>query len=117
LRQLDGELVATTTHPDLLVYAYGGLILDRAGYRDAISAWMEGKESWKGSWVDTHVRVLSTDLAVFSGTMEDTVVFSDGRTLHYPSGSFAALFERTSEGWRFSVGGSSTGVGQPIEET
>jgi hypothetical protein len=114
--QLDGELIATTAHPDL-VFAYGGHVLNRDTYREAMVAWPEGKESWEGGWVETDVRVLSPDLAVFSGTMEFTVRYSDGRTLHFPNGAFAALYERTSEGWRWSVGGVSSGGGQPVDET
>lgn len=116
LRQFDGDLIAAAIHPDLAVFAYQGRILDRAGYRDAIVAWMEGKESYKGGWLDTHVRVISPDLAVFSATAEDTIQYSDGRTVHRPN-STVALFERTTEGWKWSVASHGPGVAQVIEET
>jgi ketosteroid isomerase-like protein len=115
-REMDMEKVASVAHPDLLAYPFVGQVLNWTEFREALLAWAEGKESWAAHWVDTNVRVISPDLAVFSATTVDTVWFSDGRVIHYPSNATAFLFERTPDGWKFSMGGPSNSAPQPVEE-
>jgi len=114
-REMDMEKVGSVAHPDLLTYPYSGRVLNRTEFIETSLAWAEGRGYWAISWVDTNVRVLSPDLAVFSGTSVDTVTFSDGRAFHYPSNAYAFLFERTPDGWKFSMGGPSSPARQPVE--
>jgi uncharacterized protein (TIGR02246 family) len=114
-REMDMEKVAGLAHPNELIYPYVGQVLDWSGYRDAILAWAEGKAAYKGGWTSTKVRVLSPDLAVFSGTSTDTLTYSDGRIFEYPNNAMAFLLERTSDGWRFSMGGASNAARRAIE--
>jgi len=114
-REMDLEKVGSVTHPDFLTYPYSGSVQNRAEFVEGGLAWAEGKESWAISWVDTNVRVLSPDLAVFSGTSVDTLTYSDGRVIQYPSNAYAFLLERTADGWKLSVGGPSAAPGQAVE--
>jgi ketosteroid isomerase-like protein len=115
LRDLDVESYARTAHPDLLTWPAGGQLMNRSQYKDALLAWAEGKESWSGGWIESKVRVLSPDFAVFSGTYTDTIRFSDGRHLHWPEAVAVFLFERTPEGWKFIMGGESAAPPEPVE--
>ena len=115
LRNLDMDKALRNAHPDLLVWAAGGGISNAAAYRDGMYAWAEGKESWKGRWVETNVRVLTPDLAVFSGSYVDTILYSDGRHLHCPKCSAIFLFERTPDGWMYSMGAGSAVPAEPVE--
>lgn len=115
-REMDMEKVASVAHPDLLTYPFAGRVLDRPGFLESSLAWAEGKESWAINWTDVNVRVISQDLAVFSGTSVDTVTFSDGRAFYYPSNAYGFLFERTPQGWKFSVGGPSSPPRQAVDE-
>ncbi len=115
-REMDMESVAQIAHRDELLYPYVGRVLNWAGYRDALMAWAEGKASWGGQWTSTNVRVLSNDLAVFSATSTDTLAYSDGRVFEYPNNAMAFLLERTSDGWKFSMGGASNVARRAIEE-
>ena len=115
-REMDMEKVGSVAHPDFLTYPYSGRVVNRSEFVETSLAWAEGKESWAISWVDTNVRVLSPDLAVFSGTSVDTLTFSDGRAFYHPSNAYAFLFERTPDGWKLSMGGPSAAPRQPIEE-
>ena len=116
LRELDVEGYALTAHPELLTWPGGGQLMNWSQYRDALMAWAEGKESWKGGWVESKVRVLSPNLAIFSGTYTDSIRFSDGRHLHWPEASAVFLFERTADGWKFIMGGESATPPQLVEE-
>lgn len=116
LRRLDMESVLLAAHPEVLVWPNGGRILSSAEYREGMYAWAQGKESWEGGWIDTTVRVLSPDLAVFSGTYVDTIEYSDGRRLHCPACSAVFLFERTVDGWKYTLGAGSSAPAQPVEE-
>lgn len=116
LRNLDIEEVIRTAHPDSLVWVTGGRIVNSAEYRDGMYAWAEGKESWRGGWLERSVQVLSSDLAVFFGTYVDTILYSDGRRLHCPECAALFLFERTADGWKYTVGAGSAAPAQPVEE-
>ena len=115
LRDLDMDKVLQSAHPDLLAWTAGGRIMNSAAYRDGMRAWAEGKESWSGRWVETDVRVLTPDLAVFSGSYVDTIQYSDGRYLHCPRCSAVFLFERTPDGWKYSMGAGSAVPAEPVE--
>jgi ketosteroid isomerase-like protein len=116
LRNLDIDEVLQSVHPDLLAWAAEGRVMNSVAYRDGMYAWAEGKESWRGGWVETTVRVLTPSLAVFSGTYVDTIQYSDGRFLHCPSCSAVFLFERTEDGWKYSMGAGSSAPAEPVEE-
>lgn len=115
LRNLDMDGVLQSAHPDLLAWAAGGRILNSAEYRDGLYQWANGKESWKGHWIERNVRVLTPDLAVFWGSYVDTIQYSDGRVLHCPRCSAVFLFERTPDGWRYSMGAGSSTPAEPVE--
>jgi ketosteroid isomerase-like protein len=115
LRNLDMDKVLRSAHPDLLVWAAEGRIMNAAAYRDGMHAWAEGKESWRGRWVETKVRVLTPDLAVFSGSYVDTIQYSDGRHLHCPKCSAVFLFERTTNGWKYTMGAGSAVPAEPVQ--
>jgi hypothetical protein len=112
--ELDMVKVVGTMHPDIR-FPYAGRILNKDGYREYLEGWVETKESWEGRWLDTQVRVLSPDLAVFSGTYTTTIHHSDGRISRTPEGSWVTLVERTPDGWRWSLGGASSGGSEDVE--
>ena len=115
LRNLDLEKVLQSAHPDLLAWAAGGRILNSAAYREGLYAWAAGKESWRGGWVQTNVRVLTPKIAVFSGTYVDTIQYSDGREVHCRSCSTVFLFERTAEGWKYPMGSGTAEDAEPVD--
>jgi uncharacterized protein (TIGR02246 family) len=114
--ELDMAKVVSVSHPDHTKVPYAGEILDRSGFQEFLDGWVEDKESWQGDWVDTHIRVLSPDLAAFSGTYSVDMTLSDGERRHYPSGAMVGLFERTEDGWRWSIRGSASSGYQLVEE-
>jgi hypothetical protein len=111
----DPGKIATTLHPDLPAILYAGRIWTRAEFPEGVAPWFEAREAYQGEWIETDVRVLSRDLAVFQASYRGTTKLTDGRTFHYPHSSSMALFERTSEGWRWTVGGTSAGPAELVE--
>ena len=55
LRDLDMDQVLQGAHPEQLSWAAQGRILNSFEYRDGMHAWADGKESWRGDWVETQV--------------------------------------------------------------
>ena len=109
------EKVTSTMHHDHLVVPYSGQILDYSSYAEFLDGWVEDKAAWDGEWLDAHVRVLSDDLAVFSGRYKMTMVMKEGEKRNFPGSAWAALFERTADGWRISLIGAGSGGYTVIE--
>jgi len=114
--ELNLEKINQTMHPDLMSFPLGGRLVNKSEYREYLDEWVADKESWKGSWHEMRVRVLSPNAAVFTGTYSDTIRYLDGQVRFYPQGAWVTLVERTPEGWKWSMGGQSASPFELISE-
>ena len=68
-------------------------------------------------WIDTEVRVLSPDAAVFIGTNSYTMTYRDDTPArHYPSNTTIMNLERTPDGWRLTSYQNATSGYEVVEE-
>ena len=115
--ELDMAKANETMHPDHMTFSYQGRIMNKADYREFLDGWVTNKESWQGHWLETNVRVLSPQAAVFVGTYTvDLMEYSDQPGRRYPQSAWTMLFEKTSDGWKWSMGGSSNSGYEAVEE-
>ena len=116
-RTMEAEVVGGWFHATETSFVWGGAILDQTGMVERLSSFMENFESWEGAWVETSVKVLNPDAAMFQGRYGSTIHYTDGRVLHWPeNANFTMLVERTPEGWRATVGDMDNGAYQVVEE-
>jgi hypothetical protein len=68
----------------------------------------EGKDGWKGYWVEINVRVITPEAVEFSGIMGDTIWYSDGRVREWP-GNCANVggMALSEEGWKYTIAAQS----------
>jgi hypothetical protein len=115
-RALDAEATSEWYHPTETSWAANGTVYDRAGLIELLVPFLGTMESWDGRWVETSVKVLNPNAAMFQGRYEATNYLTDGRVLHWPgTANFTMLMERTPEGWKATVGNWSNDSGQEIE--
>jgi hypothetical protein len=114
---MDCDETSRFYHPQFLAAASGGEILDYAAHNEGCQSFFEGKDGWKGYWVETNVRVISPDAAEFSAIMGDTVWYSSGLVRERP-GTCAnvGVMVRTDEGWKFTIAAQSCGSSRLLEE-
>lgn len=104
-------------HPTQTSFAWGGTIHDHDSFVERVNAFWESWETWEGQWVETTVKVLSPDAAMFQGEYEATIHYEDGRILHWPgNANFTSLVERTPDGWKVTIGNWGNGSYQVVEE-
>jgi hypothetical protein len=115
-RTLDAGTVGEWFHPTEVSWTSDGTIYDRAGLIEFLVSFLGTMESWAGGWVETRVKVLNPDAAMFQGRYEATDYLRDGRVLHWPgTANFTMLMERTPEGWKATIGNWSNDSGQEVE--
>jgi hypothetical protein len=115
-RTLDAATVGEWFHPTETSWASNGTVVDHAGLVEFLVSFLGTMESWDGAWVETRVKVLNPNAAMFQGRYEATDYLADGRVLHWPgTANFTMLMERTPEGWKATIGNWSNDSGQEIE--
>jgi fibronectin type 3 domain-containing protein len=116
-RTMDAEVVGEWFHPTETSFVWGGTINDRGGMIEHLRSFMEDFESWDGGWVETQVKVLTPDAAMFQGEFESTIHYTNGRVLRWPgNANFTMLMERTPEGWKVTIGDMDNGPSEVVEE-
>lgn len=115
--ELDCDKAGEALHPDLLAFPLDSRLLGQSEWLDACNHFLESVESLTGYWADANVRVLTPDLAVFTGYYGDTVYHIDGSVREWPGNcNRIALMERTEEGWKATIIAGTCGSGEPVED-
>ena len=114
----DPEGYVALFSPTGVSLAWGGTVhKDLQSIQDRVTAWWEGAESWEGSWVEKTVEVLRPDAAMFQGTYECTVHFSNGNVRNWPgTASWTALLRQEGDVWKITFADAEAATGVLIEE-
>jgi hypothetical protein len=84
--------------------------------RELTENWFNVYDSWEGAWLETTVKALNRDAALFQGTYRATVYYPDGRIANAPgNASWTNLLERTEDGWKITNGANAVGTVRRIE--
>jgi len=116
-RTMDAKAVGEWFHLTETSWVWGGTIHDQPSLVERLSSFMENWESWDGGWVETDVKVLNPDAAMFQGTYGSTIHYTDGRVLRWPgNANYTMLMERTPEGWKATIGDMDNGSYEVVGE-
>jgi hypothetical protein len=116
-RTMDAQAIGEWFHPTETSFVWGGTILDRVSLVESLGSFMENWASWDGAWVETEVKVLNPDAAMFQGMYGSTIHYTNGRVLRWPgNANYTMLMERTPEGWKVTVGDMDNGPSEVVEE-
>jgi len=116
METFDCDRLTKTLHPEHLAMAYGARLVGFDDWDGVCTGFFTTMESWTGYWADTEVRVLTPDLAVFTGYYGDTIHYSNGEVVTWPGNcAQVSLMERTEDGWKNSLFGQSCGSSQPVD--
>jgi hypothetical protein len=111
-RQLDPQMIMAHFHPTATSWVWASVPRGHGRVLELTENWVEGKESWEGSWTETTVKVFSQDAALFQGVYEATITYPDGRIVYFPNNaSWTLLLERTDDGWLGTIGDNGGGTG------
>jgi hypothetical protein len=117
-RANDCALSRSVWHPERIAQPRAG----KTGF--SVDDWIENctttmsnRASFSGEWMNTEVRVLSPNAALFEGTYTATYEYRDGSpSNHYPTAAQVMLFERTDTGWGLTFFVNSNGPTEPAGE-
>jgi hypothetical protein len=116
-RTMDAEAIGEWFHPTETSWVWGATIHDHASLVARLGSFMEDFESWDGGWVESNVKVLKPDAAIFQGKYESTIHYTSGRVLHWPgNANYTMLMELTPEGWRATIGDMDNGAYEVVQE-
>ncbi len=113
-RANDCQLARSIWNPTTMAQPYAGEIgLSVDDWINQCTTTIANRAAWTGQWMDTRVRVVSRDVALFEGTYTGTFEWRDGSPAsHYSTAAQTMLFERTDSGWGLTFFVNSNG---PVE--
>jgi len=114
----DAETFLTMFHPTKVSHAWGGRVW--TNHSELSEEWvsvMETTDSVKISWTDRNVRVLTDQTAMFQGSTELTIYYTDGRIVRYPgTAHWTGLFEPSEAGWKMTTSAYTFGGAQRLDQ-
>lgn len=112
--ETDCEATEALLHPDYWERLASGEARDISEWLDFCTRATTTRAGFSGDWIESKVRVISPDAAVFTGTFSPTYYRNDGRPpRHYLTSVQRLLIERTETGWGISW---MTNVNGPYED-
>lgn len=113
----DVELFLTMFHPTKVSHAWGSRVYDNHDELsdEWLSVWETG-DSVRISWTARDVQVLNDQAAMFQGSTDLMLYYTDGRILHYPgTAHWTGLFEPSEAGWRMTTSAYTFGGAQRLD--
>ena len=113
----DVELFLTMFHPNKVSHAWGSQVYDNHDELSEqwLSVWETG-DSVRISWTARDVQVLTDQAAMFQGSTDLMLYYTDGRILHYPgTAHWTGLFEPSEAGWRMTTSAYTFGGAQRLD--
>lgn len=117
-RDNDCALSRDIWHPEHIAQPRAGRISPSVqDWIDSCTQTTANRASAEGEWMETSVRVLSPDAAVFSGTYSWTMHYRDGSPAqHWPTAAQTHLYERTETGWGLTFFVNANGPVETVEQ-
>jgi len=114
----DLEAFYSVFHPEKISHAWGSRVWkDHSAFADEWRSVWETGDSVRISWTDRSVQVLSAEAAMFQGSTDLFLYYTDGRILHYPgTAHWTGLFEPTEDGWKMTTSAYTFGGAQRLDE-
>lgn len=113
----DLDLFLTMFHPTKVSHAWGSRVYKNHGElsQQWMSAWETG-DSVRISWTTRDVQVLTDQAAMFQGSTDLLLYYTDGRILHYPgTAHWTGLFEPSEAGWKMTTSAYTFGGAQRLD--
>jgi hypothetical protein len=114
----DAETFLAMFHPNKVSHAWGGRIwTDHDELSEEWAAVMETTDSVGISWTDRNVRVVTDQVAMFQGSTDLTIYYTDGRIVQYPgTAHWTGLFEPSEAGWKMTTSAYTFGGAQRLDQ-